>query len=436
MRTAHSKTARPDRAAEVTIERLGGRGDGVTTTDAGQVFVPNALPGERMLVRLGKPRGEGFSASVVERITSSDDRIEAPCPHFSKCGGCATQHVATDVYADWKRGLLIEALERKHLPTDVVGEMVQCAPARRRLRFATVGRRDSAVLGFNTRSSNQIIDLTTCTIADPAILKLLEPLRALLAGMLKPKQACDVEMMAADNGVDMMIVGRINLDSGRRIALAEFAGLYGLSRISLQKDDRAEPEIVVQFDAPEIRFGETAAHPTPGAFLQPSLEGETALRLAVQELMPPDSLRVTELYSGCGALGIPLAAAGYRVSAYEGDAEMVRVMTQAAGRSALGGRISGTMRDLVRQPLQGKELDECDVLLLDPPRNGAAAQIELLAESNVPAIIYVSCNPASFARDAAVLAEGGYELMHVVPVDQFVHTPHLELVALLVLRRT
>lgn len=429
-KTARSKTARPDRAAEVTIERLGGRGDGIAQTEAGPVFVPDALPGERVLVRLGKPRAEGFAARVVERMSDAPERVEASCPHFGHCGGCATQHLARDAYAVWKRGLLLEALERKHLPVDVVGEMVLCRPERRRLRFAAVGRTGSVVLGFNQRGSNQIIDLKTCTIAEPAIRDILPAIRDLLKDMLKPKQLCDVELLVADNGLDMLLAGKINLSAPRRMALVDFAGKHGFTRISLQKDEWSEPEVVVQFDMPEVRFESVPSHPPPGAFLQPSAAGETALRHAVQQLIPPGTMHITELYAGCGAFGLPLAAAGFRVAAYEGNEFMVRSMTQAAGRNSLGGRISGHVRDLVRQPLMPGELAETDLVLLDPPRNGAGIQIELLADSNVKAIIYVSCSPASFARDGAELVEAGFELTHVTPVDQFVHTPHLELVGL------
>lgn len=434
MRNGQNKTARPDRAAEVVIERLGGRGDGIAQTEAGPLFVPDALPGERVLVRVGKPRGDGFTARVVERLETAAGRVDAPCLHFGQCGGCAVQHLAEEAYAAWKSGLLLEALERRSLPVDVVGDLVVCEAARRRLRFAAVGRRDAAVLGFNRRESNQIIDLTACVVADHAIAAKLEPLRALLAGMLKPKQLCDVEILAAENGLDLLLAGKINLNARNRMALVDFAGAEGFTRVSLQKDERFEAEVVVEFDAPEIRFGDVPAHPPPGAFLQPSSDGEQALRQAVQALLPPGSLKITELYAGCGAFGLPLAAAGFRVDAYEGDAAMVKTLTQAAGRNSLGGRISGRTRDLVRQPLRPAELKGADVVLLDPPRNGAAAQVALLAESEVPAIVYVSCNPATFARDGAVLAEAGFELAHVTPFDQFVYTPHLEVVGLFLRR--
>ncbi len=414
----------------MVIDRLGARGDGIAETEAGPVFVPNALPGERTLVRLGKPRGDGFVAKPVERLSASADRAEPPCPHFGQCGGCAVQHLTEQAYAEWKRGLLLEALQRRGLPTDVVGDLVLCEPERRRLRFAAVGRRGSAVLGFNRRESNQIIDLSTCSVAVPAIVAKLEPLRALLGQLLKPKQSCDVEIVAAENGLDLLLVGRINLSTPVRMLLVDFAGAEGFTRLSLQKDERSEPEVVVEFDAPQVRFGDIPAHPPPGAFLQPSQDGERALRQAVQELMPPGTGKVVELYAGCGAFGLPLAAAGFRVAAYEGAVDMVKALTQAAGRNGFGGRISGHVRDLVRQPLRPTELAGMDLVLLDPPRGGAAAQVELLCESQVPAIVYVSCNPASFARDGAMLAEAGFELAHVTPVDQFVYTPHLEVVGL------
>ncbi len=426
-----SLTARPDRALEITIERLGSRGDGIAETPEGPIFVPNALPGEEVLVRLGKPRAEGMAARVVERRSASADRVDPSCRHFGRCGGCATQHVGQSAYAVWKRDLLLEALARRGFEGDeMVADLVLCPPERRRVRFAAIGRKGDAVLGFNTRGSNQVIDLEMCSTADPRIVGVLPALRTALGDVLTPKMACDVEIVAAENGLDVLLVSRVSMNGKRRQRLIEFAGENGVVRIGFQGDERFPPETIIQFEAPVVHFGQTAMPFPSGAFLQPSAAGEKALLEAVQMLIPPGSLRVIELYCGCGAFGIPLAAAGFRVAAYEAEEPMIYALGQAAGRADLGGRITGHVRDLVRQPLRPDELSGADVVLLDPPRNGASAQVEQIAASGVPAVVYVSCNPASFARDAETLADSGYALRQVIPVDQFVHTPHLELVAL------
>ena len=426
-----SLTARPDRALDVTIERLGGRGDGIATTPAGPVYVPNALPGEEVLVRLGKPRAEGLAARVVERRTDSADRIEPVCKHFGRCGGCAIQHLAQPAYAVWKRDLLLEILARRGFDdASIVADLVLCPPQRRRVRFAAIGRKGVAVLGFNARGSNQVIDLEMCSTADPRIVAILPALREALGDVLTPKMACDVEIVAAESGLDLLLVSRVSMNGKRRQRLIDFAGQHGVARVAFQQDERFQPETIIQFEAPIVRFGETSVPFPPGAFLQPSAAGEQALREAVQLLIPPGSMRVVELFSGCGAFGLPLAAAGFRVAAYEAEEAMIQALGLAAGRAGLGGRVTGHVRDLVRQPLRPEELEGADVILLDPPRNGAADQVEQIADSAVPAVVYVSCNPASFARDAAVLADGGYVLRQVIPVDQFVYTPHLELVAL------
>ncbi|MCA8927477.1 MAG: class I SAM-dependent RNA methyltransferase [Alphaproteobacteria bacterium] len=426
-----SRTARPDRALEVTIERLGGRGDGIAETPEGPVFVPNALPGEQVLVRLGKPRAEGMAASVVERRSESADRVAPACRHFGRCGGCQAQHLASPAYAAWKRDLLLDVLARRGFDdAGLVADLVLCPPERRRLRFAAIGRREGAVLGFNARNSNQVIDLAECPVADPRIAALLAPLREALGDILPPKMACDAEVVATDDCLDLLLLSRVSLNGKRRERLIAFAGEHGIGRVSFQQDERFPPEVVVQFTPPLARFGETAVAFPPGAFLQPSAAGEQALREAVQVLVPPGTLRVIELYAGCGAFGLPLAAAGFRVTAYEGEAAAIQALNQAAGRASLGGRITGHVRDLARQPLRADEMRGADLVLLDPPRSGASAQAAQTAESGVPSVVYVSCNPASFARDAGVLAGGGYELRQVIPVDQFVWTPHLELVAL------
>lgn len=426
-----SRTARPDRALDVTIERLGSRGDGIAETPLGPVFVPNALPGEDVLVRIGKPRADGMAGSVVERRSESADRIAPVCRHFGRCGGCQTQHMAAPAYAEWKRGLLLETLARRGFDDEsLVADLTLCPPQRRRLRFAAIGRREGAVLGFNARNSNQVIDLAECPIADPRIAGLLEPLRQVLGEVLTPKATSDVEIVATEDSIDLLLISRVSMNGKRRNALIAFAGEHGISRVSFQADERFPPEVIIQFEAPLVRFGATAVAFPPGAFLQPSAAGEQALREAVQLLVPPGSLRVIELYAGCGAFGLPLAAAGFRVAAYEGEQAMIQAMTQAAGRASLGGRIAGHVRDLARQPLRVEEMNGADLVVLDPPRNGAAGQAEQIAASSVPAVIYVSCNPATFARDAGTLCDGGYALRQVIPVDQFVYTPHLELVAL------
>ena len=426
-----SRTARPDRALDVTIDRLGGRGDGIAETPEGPVFVPNALPGEEILVRLGKPRAEGMAASVVERRSDSPDRIEPVCRHFTRCGGCQTQHLAQPAYAAWKRDLLLDTLARRGFDDPaLVADVTLCPPERRRLRFAAIGRKGEAVVGFNARNSNQVIELAECPIADPRIVALLEPLRQILGEILTPKMACDLEIVATEDSIDLLLISRISMNGKRRGQLIEFAGEHGISRVSFQQDERFPPEVIVQFEAPLVRYGATAVAFPPGAFLQPSAAGEQALLAAVQLLIPPGTMRVVELFAGCGTFGLPLAAAGFRVAAYEGDAAMIQALGQAAGRASLGGRITGHTRDLARQPVRAEEMVGADMVLLDPPRNGAPGQAEQIAASVVPTVVYVSCNPASFARDAAVLADGGYVLRQVIPVDQFVYTPHIELVAL------
>ena len=426
-----SLTARPDRALEVTIDRLGGRGDGIAETPAGPVYVPNALPGEDILVRLGKARAEGMAGKVVERRSDSADRVDPTCRHFGRCGGCATQHIGQSAYAAWKRDLLLEALARRGFEDpSIVADIVLCPPERRRLRFAAIGRKGDAVLGFNARGSNQVIDLEMCSIADPRIVAVLPALREALGDVLTPKMTCDVEIVAAENGLDILLVSRVSMNGKRRQRLIDFAGEHGVVRVGFQGDERFPPETIIQFEAPVVHFGATSMPFPSGAFLQPSAAGEKALREAMQLLIPPGAMRIVELFSGCGAFGIPLAAAGFRVAAYEAEEPMIYAMGQVAGRAGLGGRISGRVRDLARQPVRPEEMDGVDLVLLDPPRNGATAQIEQIADSDVPAVVYVSCNPASFARDAGTLADSGYTLRQVIPVDQFVHTAHLELVAL------
>ena len=418
---------------EVTFEALGGRGDGVAALDGRPLFVAHTLPGDRARVRITGERAGGLRGELLELIEAGPGRREAPCPHFGPCGGCSLQHLADREYADWKRGQVLQALARRGLDPAVVGNLVRIAANTRR-RAVLTARRSSGPgegqglrLGFYGRESHRVEDLQTCFVLTPGLLALVAPLRAALEALIGAEDRWGVVLSETETGVDLCLETRRAAGLRDREALAEFADSTDLARVSWRQAD-GEPEPIAVRRAPVVTFGTVAVTPPPAGFLQPSREGEAVLADLVLHGLPPAAGRVADLYSGCGAFTFRVAARA-RVSAADGDAAALEALEGAARRAGLADRVAAERRDLARRPLSAEELSPFDCVVFDPPRTGARAQAERLAESRVPRVIAVSCAPATFARDARILVDGGYRLTSLVPVDQFCWSPHVELVA-------
>jgi 23S rRNA (uracil1939-C5)-methyltransferase len=230
-----------------------------------------------------------------------------------------------------------------------------------------------------------------------------------------------------DSGPDLLLRTDADPTAQDRSRLAEFARAHGIPRIAVARGNTA-PEIAVQSEAPRIRFAGVEVIPPPGAFLQASADGEHAIVAAVLAGLPEKlspRARVADLYAGCGTLSFALATRA-RVAAYEGDAAAVAALRAAANAAGLAGRVEAQHRDLVRQPLNAKELAALAAVVMDPPHAGAPVQIAQLAASNVARVIYVSCNPAALAQDAAALRAAGFALVAATPIDQFLWSARLE----------
>lgn len=416
------------RQVEVTVESLGARGDGVTQLDGKPVFLPMTLPGDRVIARIQGERGGGLKAEVVELLETGPNRVEPPCPHFGPCGGCTVQHLAPAPYGDWKRDLVVQALERRGFSGDLVQPLRRIEPGTRRrmsLRAAKQGKK--VRLGFNGRESHVIVDLETCLLVTPGLRALLAPLRAALADVLTEREQADIVATETRNGLDLLIVSAARLDLQARERWAAFAEAQDLARLSWRHPEEESEPVTVR-RTPQVSFGGTAVEPVPGGFLQPSVEGEEILTELVMALVPDTAETIADLFSGAGTFTFPLAQRG-RVHAVEGDERAVAALWSAARRADLANRITVEQRDLMRQPVGAEELEGGDCVVFDPPRAGAKDQAFELSDSSIPTIVAVSCNPNTFARDARTLVEGGYELTEVTPVDQFPWSGHVELVA-------
>jgi 23S rRNA (uracil1939-C5)-methyltransferase len=417
---------------EVEIEEIGARGDGVgRLPDGARVFVPYTVPGDRVRARVAASDGEGIAARAVAWLARGAAHGEPACRHFGECGGCALQHVTPAFYTEWKRALVETSLRRRGFDAVPIAPLVTAAPgSRRRADFAAVRRKTDILLGFNARASHRVVDLAECPVMEPAIAALMAPLRALLLDLLKPADKAGIAVTLTDSGLDVVLDTAIALGAGGREKLAAFAAAHDLARLARRHPRAPAAEPIVERRPVRMSFGGVAVDLPPGAFLQASRAGEAALTASVLDAVGA-APRVADLFAGCGTFTFPLATrAGIAatVHAVDGVEPAVAALTRAAQRASLG-RVSAAVRDLAKRPLNADELRRFDAVVFDPPRAGAKEQAALIARSTVPVIAAVSCNPATFARDARLLVDGGYRLDWVRPVDQFLWSPHVELVA-------
>ncbi len=412
------------------IDRLGAAGDGIATgPDGGSVFVPFALPGETVRVRALVSRGAGMAAEVAEILTPSAARIAPACPHFGACGGCTLQHWAPEPALAWKRDLLHAALSRAGFADPPIAAAIAVPPGRRR-RMDFAARRlagGTVLLGLHRLRGAEVIDLAVCPALHPRLAALIAPLRALLGGLDALRREASVVANLLDAGPDLLLRTDAPPSRADRAKLIAFARAHDLPRICWAKGSDT-PEAIGVLRPPVTAVSGIAVAPPPGAFLQASAEGEAAILAAVLAGLPerlPAKARIVELYAGCGTLTFALAARA-RVLAFEGDAAAATALRAAIAPAGLAGRIEVRTRDLARQPLAAGELAQAAAVVLDPPHAGAAAQMPAIAAARPPRVIYVSCNPATLARDATTLRAAGYTATAATAIDQFPWSAHLE----------
>lgn len=409
------------------IERLGSDGDGVGELAGGErVYVPGALPGETLRIKPDGKRGEGFSASIEALLIASPNRVTPVCVHFGTCGGCSIQHWAYAEYLAWKANLLSSALRRAGFTPDCA-PIVQTAPFERRRMDLAIRRDLNITLGLHTARTSDVIDLRECHVMHPDLFRLIAPMRVLFRSLAAIKREGSAVVNLLDSGADLLLRTDGVLTTPDRTRLAGFATEHGMPRV-MWAQNTGTPELAAGLRPATTNFSGTSVIPPPGGFLQASRAGEAAIIAAVLAglpLKPTAKSRVAELYAGSGTLTFAIAQR-MRVAAYEGDAGASAALKAAADASGQTGRVTVERRDLARQPLSGKELSAFAVVVLDPPHGGAATQTEQIAASKVKRVIYVSCNPAALARDAAMLRLAGFKLISAVPVDQFLWSARLE----------
>lgn len=403
-------------ALEVRIERLGAQGDGVAEGPDGPIFVPFVLPGEKVRI---EPSGAG-RAYPIEVLERSRHRTEPDCPHFGACGGCALQHLGTGPYLAWKRGLVVAALKARGLEAEV--EPVREVPRGSRRRAAlALGREDGKViLGYRRVRSHELIEVGVCPVLSPRIVSALPALKRALAPLLGGKSEARVSLTETEGGLDIVLEG-VKPGSAALGTFAAKASKLGIARLSVGGDS------IGPVVAPKVDLSGVKVKLPPGAFLQASREAEAVLSELVRE-GAAGAKHIADLFAGLGTFTFALAKEA-AVDAYEADAAALAALSEAARKTPKLKPVRTFVRDLFRTPLSARELKVYDAVVLDPPRAGASAQARELAKSEVPKLVAVSCNPGTLARDLRLLVDGGYRITRMVPVDQFLFSPHIEVVA-------
>ncbi len=382
------------------ILTLGAKGDGL----AGAIAIPFTLPGD--VIETG------------QLTQTSPHRIAPVCAHFGTCGGCVLQHASDPFLAEWKAGIVAQALRAQGLPEEIRAVHTSPPASRRRVVFSGRRTKKTVQLGFFERRSEVLVPITECPLLVPEIMDVFEPLKNVVRMAATRSSVVKLAVSASDNGLDLAVTNARDLEPEGITKLASLASDF--ARVSWNGD------VVLLKEPPFQTFGNARVVPPAGAFLQATSAGEQALVDAVMSGVDEAS-KLMDLFAGCGTFALPLAATA-DVVAVEYDQAMLDAL-DAGWRQAKGlKQVTVEARDLFRRPVLRSEFKGFDAVVLDPPRAGATAQIEELAASNVPRVVHVSCNPVTFARDGKTLKDAGFSLDWVEVVDQFRWSPHVELV--------
>ncbi|HEX6072102.1 MAG TPA: class I SAM-dependent RNA methyltransferase [Sphingomicrobium sp.] len=382
-----------------TVVRIAARGDGVTASGR---YAALAAPGD-LLADNGT-------------VEPGPNHQQPPCRHFPECGGCQLQHVTDEAYRAYLEDRVSGALGQHGLRTEIREPYLSPPNSRRRAALRALRTGQGVVIGFNAARSTQIVDMRECHVLRPELFALVAPLRDLLALLLPARRVAEIQLTLIDSGADLLLKG-IEAEGLPAIeALTAFATERRLARLAI--DQGLGPETVYEPEPATVALSGVPVSFPVGGFLQATADGEAALVEAVRE-MTSGSNRIADLFAGLGTFALAVRAA------YAAEASR----DAAAALKRAGPALEVEHRDLYRRLLDAEELERFDAVILDPPRAGAEEQARGLAASAVRRIAYVSCNPATFGRDARILADGGYRLDWTRPVGQFRWSTHVELAA-------
>lgn len=405
---------------QLTVDRLGPKGDGVAIFPKGSVFVDRTAPLDEVSVRIFQDKAGITRGEVVKLLTPSPYRQKPPCPHFDSCGNCTLQHLNLEFYQFWKNETVKESLKKAGLHTKTFLKPIFLeGQNRRRITFTALNERGKITLGYYQRRSKQITTINQCEIALPDLFVFKDSLKPFLKYLLTPSTPIDISLQWVSGKLDIVISG-LKLSAKNEKILKEISQLHPVARLSLKN----ETKINVLFNNHPLRksFGEIQVNLPPGAFLQPTQEGEEALVKTVMAALP-EGKQFADLFSGCGTFSGAMLSRG-SVDSFESSNSAVKSLSEATRNFPL----KVYRRDLFKNPIRHQDLNRFDAIVFDPPRAGCEEQAHEMALSKCKTLIGVSCNPATFARDAKILVRGGYQLQSLQVIDQFLWSHHVELV--------
>lgn len=399
----------PD-GTQFKIDHLGQQGDGVSLSNNEAIYIPFSLPGEIVTMQR--------TGNLINKPSS--DRVEAFCPYFGRCGGCMTQHIGQERYKAWKLSMVKTALRNRDISVPIADLIDAHGRGRRRTTLHVKNTKGSISVGYMRTASHQLIEIESCPILTPALKNAPDLAQDLGKVYSSLATALDIQVTATDSGLDCDIHGVKDISLNDRMNLSEIAEKYDLARISV------DHEIVSERRPPILKFGLANIVLPSGGFLQATVAGEEVLsKLVADKVGAPK--HAADLFSGTGTFALRLAE-HMSITAVDGWRPAVEALTRAARHTPGLKPVKVEQRDLSGHPLLTNELNKFDAVVFDPPRAGAKEQVYELSTSNVQTIVAVSCNPATFTRDAEILVNGGYTFVSVTPIDQFKWTAHIELV--------
>jgi 23S rRNA (uracil1939-C5)-methyltransferase len=409
-------------SVKVKVTAFNEKACGVGVIDGKEVFVPFTLPGEEV-------EGEWYTSkkhhwlNLELVVQKSTERVDPKCVHYGSCGGCSLQHVSHEFYKNFKKDLVRNALKKQGIQCDSLDPVIVGERQRRRIDFKATNKNGQVTMGFTIKNRWKTIDFKECWIVTPEIESVLSPLRDLLTTITEDHMVIHIFITAAANGLDMILSGFKNPLSQDHMRFVQAFAKNHLIRLTLKI--KGQSATVIQSEDPYVLFAGNKVSISANCFLQASAKADQILADIVTEHLPKNAHKIVDLFCGRGTLTLPIAEKGHKVTGFEGDVRSIAALTDVGHPN-----VRALTQDLFGNPVQAEDLKQFQVIVMNPPRSGAQGQAKQVAMSRAPIVIYVSCSPESFAKEAAILCEKGYILDKVIPVDQFMWAAHTEVVGI------
>ena len=421
------------------IKTIGSKGEGIAKLFTELNFqeknynfiIPFALPNEKIIAKPTKIFSKNVRAELIEITKSSDERVNPQCKHFFKCGGCLLQHWDFEKYKDWKMNRVTSSMDELSSKTKIKKMISSSLNTRRHTKFTAKRNNSKVIIGFYEHKSHFVTEIQECLILEKSLIKLIQDLQKPLEEILNIGDTIHIHANLLDNGIDLLIDGLADLSFINLSRLNEKLIENNVVRAHRRLNNKILDLLFVT-DKTSLSNNNFSSviYPPPGGFLQATLCGETAIIKSVIEALKNFNKKkiICELFCGSGTITLPLLLQNFRINAFELNADSLDSIDLAKKGKPFKNNIKTQTRNLKSKPLTASELKEYGAIIIDPPRSGAQLQFLNIAESKVETVVSISCDLDSFVRDSKILIENNYILKWVQPIDQFLYSPHLEIV--------